>query len=99
MLVARKTRLTFDSQCVEQILLAVDTLRELLQGQFLVPVGCLGFLSYNIRGEVDRSTMPPHGHLLVAYDVRLVLGIVPAIFTLVSEQFALVRFYHLILRL
>ena len=93
------TRLTFNSQSVEQILLAVDTLRELLQSHFLVPVGCLGFLSYHIRGEVNGSAMPCHRHLLVAYDVRLVLGIVPAIFTLVSEQFALVRFYHLILRL
>ena len=99
MLVAWETRLTFDSQCVEQILLAVDTLRELLQGQFLVPVGRLGFLSYHIRGEVNGSAMPSHRHLLVAYDVRLVLEVVPALFTLVSEQLALVCFNHLILRL
>ena len=99
MLVARKTRLTFDSQCVEQILLAVDTLRELLQGQFLVPVGCLGFLFYHIRGGVNGFVMLSHRHLLVAYDVRLVLDIVPALFTLVSEQFALICFDHFILRL
>ena len=77
----------------------MDALRELLQGHFLVPVGCLGFLSYHIRGEVNGSAMPSHRHLLVAYDVRLVLHIVPALFTLVSEQFAVYGFYHLILRL
>ena len=99
MLVKWIWRLTFDSKCIEQILLAVDALRELLQGHPLVPAGCLGFLSYHIRGEVNRSAMPSHRHLLVAYDVRLVLHIVPALFALVSEQFTLGYFDHLILRL
>ena len=74
----------------------MDTLRELMQGQFLVPVGCLGSLFYHIRGGVNGFVMLSHRHLLVACDVRQVLDIAPSFFTLVSEQFAHILFCHFI---